>query len=76
MKDLKVLHIEECIAQHRPMKCNFKKSKRHQEKVKKDTWKKIWKLHEDSVKSEFNSYSNNYRNVRHGDASVEGYFNV
>ena len=48
----------------------------HQEKVQKNTRKKIWKLHEDSVKSDFSSYVNKYRNVSHVDASVQVYSDV
>ena len=38
--------------------------------------RKIWKLHEDSVKSGFSSYVNNYREIGQVAASVEGYWNV
>ena len=38
--------------------------------------RKIWKLHEDSVKSDFKSYSNKYRASNQKEAFVDVYWNV
>ena len=46
------------------------------DKESKKTRRKIWKLHEDSVKSDFRSYINQYRASSQKDASVEHYWNV
>ena len=61
LKDIKVLPSEECITQRKPLVYDLKIIK------VKDTRKmfvpriKIWKLHEDSVNSDFSSYINKYR---------------
>ena len=61
LKDMKVLPSEECITQYKPLVCDFKKRKVKDTRNKSATSRKIWKLHEKSVKNDFGSYINKYR---------------
>ena len=67
--------LEEYITQHKPLVCSFKirkiKNRRNFEPSRK-----IWKLHEDSVKGNFSSYVKKYGASSQKVASVEGYWNV
>ena len=73
---MKALSTEECTTQHKPLLCGFKISKIKDSRRKFLPRRKIWKLHEDRVKSDFRSYINQYRVRSQKDASVEGYRNV
>ena len=58
------------ITQHKTLIYEFKIRK------VKSTRRKIWKLHEDSLKSNFSSCINQYRATSQKDTSVEDYWNV
>ena len=64
LKDIKF------FPEHEPLVCDFKIRK------VKETRRKIWELHEDTVKSDFKLYISEYRPSSQKDASVEGYWNV
>ena len=70
VKLIKILPSEECITQHKTLIYEFKIRK------VKSTRRKIRKLHEDSLKSNFSSYINQYRATSQKDTSVEDYWNV
>ena len=70
VKLIKILTSEECITQHKTLIYEFNIRK------VKGTRRKIWKLHEDSLKSNFSSYINQYRATSQKDTSVEDYWNV
>ena len=75
-KDVKVLSSEECITQYKSLVCDFKLTKVKNTRRKFAPRRKIWKLHEDSIKSDFRSYINQYRVSDQKDNSVEGYWDV
>ena len=75
VKGLEVLPREDCITQHKPLIGDLKMEV-------KDTVSKfvpartILKLHEDRVKSDFNSYISKYEESGQENASVKGYWNI
>ena len=75
-KDVKVLSSEECIIQYKSLVCDFKLTKVKNTRRKFVPTRKIWKLHEDSIKSDFRSYINHYRVSDQKDNSVKGYWDV
>ena len=68
--------LEEYITQHKPLVCSFKIRKMKNIRRNFEPSRKIWKLHEDSVKGNFSSYVNKYGASSQKVASVEGYWNV
>ena len=53
LNDIKVSPSEKCITQYKPLLCDFKVRKIKNTRIKFVSRKKIWKLHEDNVKSDF-----------------------
>ena len=70
LKDIKVVPSEECITQHKPVICNLKIKKVKSNRRRFVPRRKIWKLYESSVKSDFSLYVNNTT------PSIEGYWKV
>ena len=52
LNDIKVSPSEKCITQYKPLLCDFK-IRKIKNTIKFVPRKKIWKLHEDNVKSDF-----------------------
>ena len=61
LKDMKVLLSEECITQHKLLVCDLKVRKVKDTRRNFVPKRMIGKLYEDSIKSNFSSYTNNYR---------------
>ena len=76
LKDIIVLLSEECITQHKPLVCDFKIRKVKDTRRNSVHRRKIWKLHDDSFKSDFRSYINKYRANSLKGPSVECYWNI
>ena len=76
LKDIKVIPSEECIAQHKPVICNLKIKKVKSTRRRFVPRRKIWKLHESSVKSDFSLYVREFREGHNTTPSVEGYWKV
>ena len=73
LKYMKVLPNKVCITQHNISISDFTIKKVKGTKRKFVTCKLIWKLHNKSLKSDFSTYANKYKEIRQEDASVEGY---
>ena len=73
LKDIKALPSEEFITQYKPLACDFMIRNIKDTSRNNAPRRKIWKLHEDSVKRDFSSCINKYRQSSQEDASVEGY---
>ena len=73
---MKVLPSEECTTHRKALVCDIKIRKVKDTRRKFLPRRKIWKLHEDSVKSDFRSYINKYRASSPKDASVEAKWNA
>ena len=71
LRDIKVLHNEECITQHKPVSCDYKMRKVTGNRRMFLPRRKIWKLLENGVKSDFRSYINNYGASSQEDTSVK-----
>ena len=76
LKNMKVLPSEECTTHRKALVCDIKIRKVKDTRRKFLPRRKIWKLHEDSVKSNFRSYINKYRASSPKDASVEAKWNA
>ena len=76
MKDINILPSEECISQYKPLVCDFKIRKVKDTRKNFVPKKKIWKLHQDSVNSDFRSCINQDRASSQKGVSVECYWNI
>ena len=73
LKDIKFLTSEEFITWHNPFVCDFKIRKVKQIRRMFVPKRKIWILHEDSVKNGFTPYVSKQKECSQEDASLEGY---
>ena len=64
--------MEEYITWHKPLVCDFKIRKVKDTRRKSAPRRKIWKVHEDNVKSDCRSYIKQYIASSQKHASVEG----
>ena len=76
MKNIKISPRKECITQHKILVCDFKIRKVKDSKRRFVFRRKIWKLHEDNVHSDFKSYIIKYIASSQKDASDEDYWSI
>lgn len=70
MRDIEVLSSQQFMTQHKIKICHFKKRKVKDTRRNSIPTRKLWKLHEDNIKSDHSLY----RKISQRDASVEDYW--